>query len=276
MMGKNLGNESNLSNWAGPTVTNMLGRAVTQSQTPYEAYTGPLTAGSSNLQNQAFSGLAGLTIPTDKMGAFTPQSFNAEQAQNLMNPYLEASLNPQIEAARRNAAIQRVTDAGRLTTAGGYGGGRQAIMESENNRALMDKLASITGTGYKQAYDTAMGQFNTEQDRAAAAQKATNDYGLSTLQKQADLGATQRDIESQGIEADKKQFEEERAYPQNQLKFQQSLLQGLPITTQNYYTAPQTLFNSAIGGGGDTISLLKGLFPSWFNNSTASTTTPKP
>jgi hypothetical protein len=264
MMGKNLGNESNLSNWAGPTVTNMLGRAVTQSQTPYEAYTGPLTAGSSNLQNQAFSGLAGLTIPTDKMGAFTPQSFNAEQAQNLMNPYLEASLNPQIEAARRNAAIQRVTDAGRLTTAGGYGGGRQAIMESENNRALMDKLASITGTGYKQAYDTAMGQFNTEQDRAAAAQGAANTYGLSALQKQADLGATQRDIESQGIEADKKQFEEERAYPYKNIQWLESLLKDMPITAQSTtYQQPSALSTAASTSGG-----VLDLYDRLFNTST--------
>jgi hypothetical protein len=81
-------------------------------------------------------------------------------------------------------------------------------------------------------------------------------------------------MQQQADTAAKQQFEEERAYPQNQLKFQQSLLQGLPLTTQNYYTAPQTLFNSAVTGGGNTIDLLKGMFPDWFKNATASTTTP--
>ena len=58
--GQPLGMESSLSNWAGPYVTDMLGKGKALAQTPYQAYTGPLTAGSSALQNQAFTGLAGL------------------------------------------------------------------------------------------------------------------------------------------------------------------------------------------------------------------------
>jgi hypothetical protein len=156
-------------------------------------------------------------------------------------------------------------------------------MDAETQRNLGTNLASITGQGYNTAYTNAMQQYNADQNRALQAQQgigalatSQNQANLANLGAQSAAGATQQQLQQQADTAAKQQFEEERAYPQNQLKFQQSLLQGLPITTQNYYTAPQTLFNSAIGGGGDTISLLKGLFPSWFNNSTASTTTPKP
>lgn len=251
LSGKETGRESSLSTWAGPYVTDMLGRGWALADQPYEAYTGPLTAGQSELQTQAFEGLAGLAIPTDQMGAFVPQQFSAEAAQQYMNPYLQAALDPQIAEARRQAEIQRVQDAGRLTRAGAYGGSRQAIMESEANRNLLQNLAAITGEGYRTAYDKAMGQFNTQQDREMAAQEAANVYGLSALQRIADMGAEQRAIEAEGIAADKKQFEEERDFPYKQVQYMQSLLQDLPIAAQNYsYMQPSQLSTVLSTAGG--------------------------
>jgi hypothetical protein len=251
LVGKQTGQESSLSNWAGPYVTEMLGRGQALASEPYQTYTGPLTAGASNLQTQAFQGLAGLTIPTSSMGAFTPQTFTADQAKNYMNPYLEASLNPQIAEMRRQADITRIGDASRLTKAGAYGGSRQAIMESEGNRALMDKLSGITGTGYKDAYDKAMAQFNVEQGRGQTAQDMANQYGLAALQKQTDVGGVERGIESEGLMADRAQFETERDYPLKQVQYMQSLLQNLPLETQSYsYTQPSAVSQAGSQGGG--------------------------
>jgi hypothetical protein len=277
LVGQQTGTESSLSNWAGDYVTNMLGKGQALSNAPYQAYTGPLTAGASNLQNQAFSGLAGLTIPTDKMGAYTPGSFtDTGVAQKYMNPYLQASLNPQIDEARRQAEISRIADAGRLTKAGAYGGSRQAIMESEGNRNLGTNLANITGQGYKTAYDLATNQFNTEQGRQQAAQEATNQYGLNTLQRQAELGGVQRGIESEGIAADKAQFEEQRDYPYKQVQYQQSLLQGLPLAAQTYsYAQPSTL-SEILGSAGGLQQLYNILFPSSGATPPITPTTPAP
>lgn len=251
MVGLETGRESALSNWVGPYVTEMLGRGQALASEPYQAYTGPLTAGASNLQTQAFQGLAGLTIPTDKMGAFTPQTFTADQAKNYMNPYIDAALQPQINELRRQADIQRVADAGRLTKAGAYGGSRQAIMESEGNRALLDKLSGITSSGYKDAYDKAMAQFNVEQGRGQTAQDAANQYGLAALQKQTDVGGIERGIESEGITADKAQFEAERDYPLKQVQYMQSLLQNLPLATQSYsYNQPSAISQAGSQAGG--------------------------
>jgi hypothetical protein len=67
--------ESSLSSWAGPYVTEMLGRGQALAGMPYQAYMGPLTAGQSGLQTQAFQGLAGLNIPTNQQMTYNPMSF---------------------------------------------------------------------------------------------------------------------------------------------------------------------------------------------------------
>ena len=260
LSGAQLSTESALSNWAGPYVTDMLGKGQALSETPYQAYMGPLTAGASDLQNQAFQGIAGLTMPST-MGGYTPQSFTAPgTAQQYMNPYLQQSLDPQLAEIRRQADITRLGDAGRLTKAGAYGGSRQAVMESEGNRNLATQLARTTGEGYNTAYDRAANQFNVEQGLGLNAQNLTNQYGLSALGKQAELGATQRGIESEGIAADLAQFNQERDFPYKQVQYQQSLLQGMPLATQSYtYQQPSTVANAQGTAGGIT-SLYKTLF----------------
>tara|TARA_R100001224_G_scaffold89327_1_gene58406 strand:- start:521 stop:1477 length:957 start_codon:yes stop_codon:yes gene_type:complete len=260
--GKQIGTESALSNYVGPYVTEMLGKGQAIAEMPYETYTGPLTAGESDLQTKAFTGLAGLTVPTDEMGTFTPGSFtDAGTADKYMNPYLTAALQPQIDEANRQAELKRIQDAGRLTKAGAFGGSRQAIMESTGNRNLLDNIAKITGAGYRDAYDKAVNQFNVEQNMAAKAQDAINQYGLGTLLKMADVGAAERGIESEGIAADREQFEEERDYPYKAIQFMQSLLQGLPLATQSYqYQQPSDLTNLLNMGGGFQ-QFYKTLFP---------------
>lgn len=263
--GTKTGYESNLSNWAGPYVTEMLGRGQAVASTPYTAYQGPLTAGESALQKQAFSGLANLTVPTTQMGPYSPTSFTgtyqtaegkkAPIAQQYMSPYLMAALEPQLAEARRQAEIDRIASAGRLAKAGAYGGSRQAIMESEGLRNLASQLANITGTGYQKAFESAQSQFNTEQDRQAAAAKAAQDYGLGVLAKQTEAGGLQRDIEQQGIAADYAQFKEERDYPYKQVSYLSSLLQGLPIQAQSYTVTQPSTIEKLMAGTGSALDL---------------------
>ena len=276
-VGQQTGTESSLSNWAGPYVTDMLGRGQALANQDYQAYGGPLTAGESDLQKTAFSGIAGLTIPTDKMGAFTPQQFSAEQAQNYMNPYLTSALNPQIEEAKRQAQIQNLANRTSATKAGAFGGGRGALMESENQRNMLQNLAGITGKGYSDAYDKAANQFNIEQGRGQTAQDAANTYGLAALQKQGEAGQVQRDIEQQGITADVKEFETQREFPYKQVQYQQSLLQGLPLAAQTYsYSQPSALSQILSQGGGlmDLYDRIFGTAPAAPATTTPATTTP--
>jgi len=253
------GTESNLSNWAGPAVTKMVGEAEAITAQPYKAYSGPLTAGASSVQNQAFQNAANLTVPTGSMGGFQPSTFGAQEAQNYMNPYLMSALNPQLEEARRQSQITQLGNQAKATQAGAFGGGRSAIMEAETQRNLGTNLSNITGQGYKDAYDKAMQQFNTEQGRGLEAQNATNTYGLAALARQQDVGAAQREIEQQGITADMKQFEEEKDDPYKQLMRKQAIFQGLPITAQAAVPQTQTGAQQAGASIADVTALLKTL-----------------
>ena len=260
IVGEVTSRESALSNYVGPYVTEMLGRGQAIASTPYEAYTGPLTAGQSAPQTAAFQGVANLAVPTSQMGAFTPQTFGTEQATQYMNPYVQGALQPQLDELNRQQQLKRIDNAGRLTRAGAYGGGRQAVMESELDRSYLDKASEITGLGYLDAYNKAQQQFNVEQNRGMSAQNQANTYGLNALQQQAGLGGQQRAIESEGIRADKDQFDFEQSFPYKQAQFQQSLLQGLPLATQSYsYAQPSALQNILTGSAGSQ-DIQKSLF----------------
>ncbi len=459
------GTESSLSNWAGEYVTDMLGRGRALAQQPYQAYTGPLTAGTSGIQQQAFdmasgaapsgvsNALTGLSSyspsnvggvsaagvsssyaapgafspmgdvnytpltanqvsssfqapatyqagtfgnqfsrPTDRFtpGTFDTEMFGTSQAQQYMNPYLQSALEPQMAEARRQADIMRLADAGRLTKAGAFGGSRQAIMESEGRRNLMDKQNQMLTAGYNTAFDKAQQAFTQDQDRRLRAQAETErsrqfgstqdmtaaelqarfglsaqqaaeqsrqfgstlgltasttaadqalragmanqsagltagqaninaaldrarqleqsrqygftqtadqaktaadlalragtanqsagltaaqintqaqtaadnnrlqallgqgNLGIAQLNQLSSLGTTQRGIESEGIAADKAQFEEARLNPYKMLQYEQSLLTGLPLAAQSY-NMPGTSNLAQFGQGATTV-----------------------
>jgi len=203
--------EGSLSSWAGPYVSDYLSKGAALSNAPYQSYTGPLTAGASELQTKQFSGLSNLADNS---------TFNATQAQNYMNPYISAALNPQLEELRRQSQITQLGNANKATQAGAFGGSRQALMDTETQRALLSEQNKAIGSGYATAFDKATGQFNADKNRELQVQQA-----LGTA------GATQRDIEQQGITADKTQFEEQRDFPYKMVQYQKDLLQGLPVTT---------------------------------------------
>lgn len=69
LIGANTGMESSLSNWVGPYVTEMLGMGQALAQSPYPSYEGILTAPISSLQDQAFQGIAGLSVPNGMSSA---------------------------------------------------------------------------------------------------------------------------------------------------------------------------------------------------------------
>lgn len=240
-VGQISGTQQGLAQFAGPYVTEMLGKGMALADKPFEAYTGPLTAGASGLQEQAFAGYAGLD-PNQQTGigsfggnmtaggtfgfgdaagqgfqaGFTPASFTAASAQQFMNPYLQAALEPQLREARRQADISRVADAGRLTRAGAFGGSRQAIMEAEGARNLGQQLADITGRGYSDAFTQAQRQFNVEQEALRRAEEARRGQfnieadRLSQFDERRRQQANEearREIERQ--ERERKQFNEE-------------------------------------------------------------------
>lgn len=217
--------EGTLSEWAGPYVTDMLGRAQAYAQTPFQPYTGAFTAPESALQSQAFQGIGGLTVPqnitgagqtlgglatqtqpTYQPGTYSPLQFDQANIQKYMNPYLESVLEPQRREAQRQADIARQQMQGRMAQAGAYGGSRQAIMEAEAQRNLMTQLGDITGRGYATAFEDAAKRLGEESARGLEAAKFGEQsrqfgagLGMDALSKQ--IQAAQAQAQAGGMEA---------------------------------------------------------------------------
>jgi len=260
------GRQETLSEWAGPYVTSMLGKAEALSETPYQVYGGPLTAGPSSLQTQYFQGLGNIGFPGQLGQSFTstgaptiPTASTTGPMQGVgsatgiagqyMNPYLQNVLQPQLEELRRQGQIQQMENAARMTKAGAFGGGRQAILDAELQRNLLTRMGSTIGQGYASAYDKAMDQYNREQAQA---------MGLAGMLERG--GATQRGIEAEGIAADLGEFQQQRDFPYKQLQFQQSMLQGMPIQSiAASYQQPSSLTNTMNTMGG-LMQLYKDMF----------------
>lgn len=250
-----------LSDWAAPYVTGYLGQAQALGQTDYQPYQGPLTAGPSDIQKNVFNGLGSLSMPStlgqsfSSTGAYQPPNVSTMGgggagvttsgaptgvAANYMNPYLQSVLDPQLAELRRQNEITQQNTNAKLTSAGAYGGGRQAVMNAQNNADLMRQMNQTVGTGYANAYDKAMQQFNTEQGR-----------GMDLTKLMADIGAQQRGITSEGVAADKAEFEAQRQFPYQQVQFMRDMISGLPTqsmsSTQN---APSGIAALATAAGG--------------------------
>lgn len=254
-----------LSPYVGEYVTSALGKGAALADLPYQAYQGPLTAGASDLQQQAFAGVSNMASTGYTPTQFSGGLFDTQAAQQYMNPYLSAALDPQMKELKRQADIARLEDAGRLTKAGAYGGSRQAIMESEGRRNLLDKQNQALAQGYSTAYDKAMAQFNADQQRQMDAQKATEasrqysaQFGRQSLADLAELGSMQRDIATEGIDADKAAFEAERDWMYKMPQYQLGLLSGIPIGGQA--STPNTSATSAFDSKmQDLLSMLASL-----------------
>jgi len=227
-------NMQGISDWASPYITNYLGQAQALSNQPYQVYGGPLTAGPSDLQNKQFQGLASLTFPSNlgqsfsSTGAYqlpqngvTPdQTGTPGLAAQYMNPYLQSVLTPQLDELRRQSEITQMGNNAKMTSQGAFGGSRNAIMNAENQRNLMQKQNETVGQGYANAYDKAMNQFNTEQTQG---QTLSNMLGAA--------GNTQRGITAEGVAADKAEFETQRQFPYQQVQFQRDMMSGLPVSS---------------------------------------------
>jgi hypothetical protein len=240
-VGTQTGSESSLSTWAGDYVTDMLGKGKAAAELPYEAYTGPLTAGESDLQSTAFTGLGSIADPTTGMGTtgFTPQAFTTENLQPYMNPFTDTVIDRTAADMQRQSQIDALQDRAAMTSAGAFGGSRDALMRAERAGNLSRNIGDMAAEQRAAGFDRATDQFGLAQDRASQEQERKNQYGLDVLREQQMAGEVQRGITSEGIAADKEQFEEARDFPYQQVQYMQTLLQGLPLAAQQYtYTEP--------------------------------------
>lgn len=229
---------------------------------------------------------------------YQPNTFTAGDftqpgvAQQFMSPYEDNVIQQQQRDAQRAADVATTYRQGDQTKQGGFGGSRAAIMDSEAARNLALQKGDIATTGLQAAYSAGQNQFNTQQTNQLNNNQATeasrqfganlglqglntqingastagnlgvaqNNANTQNINTQLGAGGVQQGITQAGLTADQNAFNQERQNPYNMLTFQQSLLQGLPISTQsyNYPTNPISAAANAATGISSLINTFTG------------------
>ena len=289
------------SDYTKPYASDVLNKGAAVLNAPIPVYKGQLAAGTSGLQNQAWQGLSNLTLPKTMTTAgnelldigqqaqglnYNPvgSSFSANQAQAYMNPYLQQSLNPQLEEARRQQQITNLANQAQATKQGAFGGSGSTLMNLEGQRNMATNMANITGQGYNQAYTNAMAQFNADQARkiqeaqygsdfglkglqaATAANQAAGNvgaqeaqYGLQNLQAMSTAGGTQQAQNQAALNAAYNQFLDQRNYPSTLLKGQADLIKNIGGSAASTFGAKPSTLQTMTGSVAGVTDLIKNL-----------------
>jgi hypothetical protein len=255
-------NTPNVPQWYLDAGQSLVGRAQTESQQPYQAYTGPRVAGFNTDQTDAFAatrnatgawqpGLSAAYAATDRgAGAFPGADIGA-----YMSPYQQNVIDiAKREAVRQDDMARQGRDASAVGR-GAFGGSRHGLVEAEARRNLGQNLSDIQMTGQQAAYNSALNQFNADQSRALAAGQqygnlagASQSLGLRDAAALETIGATQQGQEQRNLDTAYGDFLEQRGYPGQQLNFLSSILRG--TNPQGLYPTTQTtqLPNPSIAG----------------------------
>ena len=250
-----------LSSWAAPYVTNMLAQGQALAATPYQAYQGPLTAGPSSIQQAIFSGIGGLTFPSNLGQSFASPAGTNVPMPNTSSPS-ETSLVSQAGAGQ---GFNQPTGSAALGLAPNQPSSiaqqymnpyLQASLAPQldalkyqagiNEQSDLSKLTQAGAYGGdRQAVLQGIDQGNLLAQQAnligsgynTAFNNAQNQFNteqgqaLNLLNAANTIGGQQQALNQAATTANVNEFNTQRQYPQQQLSFEQSLLSGLPIAS---------------------------------------------
>jgi len=299
----------------------MLGQAAALTDTemnPFMQYQGERVAQFSPLQNQSYqnaalmqsqpqlqdatalTGMAGLGAlntqytfnPADFSKAFSSATTRDAQGNvtgnAMMNPYMQNVVERQQQDAQRQADIARQTQNAQAARSGAFGGSGNLIANNQLNAALMRQKGDIQAAGLNNAYNQAMGQYNTQnqlnaqqqqfgaglglQGLQAANQSAQNLGTLGNLQYQQNMGINalqnQYGLQQQAqmqkdVDTKYQDFLNYQNYPYKQIGFMSDIIRGAPLTQTGssvYQAPPSTVQNIAsLGLGAAGISKIAGM-----------------
>ena len=288
-----------------PYAQTMLGQAAALTDTemnPYMQYQGERVAQFSPLQQQSYqnaalmqsqpqlqdatalAGMAGLGALNTQY-TFKPADFNAAAAQSMMSPYMQNVVERQQQDAQRQAQIAGQAQQAQAARSGAFGGSGDYLMRAQAAGNLARQKGDIQATGLQNAYNQAMGQFNTQnqlnaqqqqfgaglglQGLQAANQSAQNLGALGNLQYQQNMGINalqnQYGLQQQAqiqkdIDTKYQDYLNYQNYPYKQIGFMSDIIRGAPLTQTGssvYQAPPSTAQNIAsLGLGAAGISKL--------------------
>jgi hypothetical protein len=194
-----------------------------------------------------------------------------------MSPYAQNVVDVNKAEAIRDA--QKGLLAGNLAAArqGTYGGARQLLSQTEQERNLQTKLGNIQATGLQNAFDAAQ---KAQIAQAAGYGQLGQTYGslgqtygaLGTAQQASDIdriktqgayGDLQRGLQQQQLDTQYQDLMAKLNYPLTSIETMSNLARGVPLTqtaTSGSQTTPPPSFASQLAGMGLTGLSLYNMF----------------
>ena len=201
------------------------------------------------------------------MGNLQPMQYGGQNVTNVqasyMDPYMQNVTNIAKREAQRASDIAGQREAAQAVSQGAFGGSRYGLVEAERQRNLGQQMSDLDIKGLQAAYQSGLGQFNTEQERALKAQQlgeASRQFGadlglrgldtslksaqilgnLGQQQSQADLARLKQQYDTGASERtfDYNEFLRGEKYPYENLTFMRTMLQGLPIQAASTGISP--------------------------------------
>lgn len=241
--------QTNLPDYARPYYTGLMQRAqglLTQNYTPYTADrianftpqqqqvqanilkqgTPTQFGDATNVVNQAAQGtLAAANYKPGEFNAQTvtpeqlqyfqmqgPDSFNSAAAQQYMSPYIQNVIDIQKREALKDAQRGQLAQDLGAARQGTFGGSRQLMASMMRERNLGEQMGDLQAKGLQSAYESAMGQFNTENALRQAARQGNLQamIGVQELEArnamQSALANQQYNFEAQRAAEQSRQF----------------------------------------------------------------------
>jgi hypothetical protein len=192
-----------------------------------------------------------------------------EQTAAYMSPYAQNVIDVNKAEALRDA--QKGLLSGNLAAArqGTYGGARQLLSQTEQERNLQTKLGNIQATGLQNAFDAAQkaqiaqaagygqlgqtyGQLGQTYGALGTAQQASD---IDRIKTQGAYGDLQRGVQQQQLDAQYQDLMSRLNYPLTSIETMSNLARGVPLTqtaTSGAQTTPPPSFASQLAGMGLT------------------------
>jgi hypothetical protein len=193
---------------------------------------------------QQFTGLAGTPLgqastyytPALAATALGTSEIGTGDIARRMDPFIQNVVDVAKREAGRDEELARQQRAAQAVGAGSFGGSRQAILEAEGERNLAERLGDIQARGLSTAFQNA--QRAAEQQRAremtggrqfAALGDITGTRARSDLAGLSGIGEVQQQRQQQALDIARREFEQEKAFPQTALQRYASLIRGFPL-----------------------------------------------
>ena len=200
-----------------------------------------------------------------------------EQTAMYMSPYSQNVIDVNKAEAMRDA--QKGLMSGNLAAArqGTYGGARQLLSQTEQERNLQTKLGNIQATGMQNAFEAAQkaqvaqaagygqlgqtyGQLGQTYGALGTAQQASD---IDRIKTQGAYGDLQRGVQQQQLDAQYQDLMSKLNYPLTSIETMSNLARGVPLTqtaTSGAQTTPPPSFASQLAGMGLTGLSLYNMF----------------